>query len=297
LLVTLVLHGYERAKNRWKRNTLPSPERRALLQTVTAPVIAAAGISTYGTYSAFMGPEVTETVVRLRGLPKSLEGFTIAQLTDVHVGPVIQSAFLKTLVAKTNALKPDLTVITGDLVDGRVERLSGFVRELAALQARNGVCFITGNHDYYSGADEWCDMVSALGFNVLRNRNISVDGLRIIGVDDLSAARFGEGGYDLEKAMTGVRVQDEPTVLLAHQPGSFDDAVARHIGLQISGHTHGGQMFPATLGAYAIWGKHSRGLSTTGDSHLYVSRGCGFVGPPFRVGSPPEIAKIVLVSG
>ncbi len=297
LLCTFALHGYERAKARWRRTPLPSPERRAVLQTVAGSVFAAAGISTYGTYNAFMGPQMTETIVRLRGLPKSLEGFTIAQLTDVHVGPLIQSAFLKELVHKTNALKPDLTVITGDLVDGRVDRLSGFVRELGALQARHGVCFITGNHDYYSGADEWCEVVNGLGFNVLRNRNILVDGLRVIGVDDLSATRFGEPGYDLAKAMTGVRVQDEATVLLAHQPGSFDDTVARNIGLQLSGHTHGGQMFPATLGAYAIWGERSRGLSATGDSQLFVSRGCGFVGPPFRVGSPPEIAKIVLVSG
>lgn len=302
LLLTVVTHGGLGFV--WKRRpTLASPERRALLLAGAraGSLVVAGGLSTYGTWRAFMPPELTETVLPVRGLPRELEGFSIVQLTDVHVGPVIQTAFLDELVRIANAARPDLTVITGDLVDGRVERLGDFVRRLSLLRARWGVHFITGNHDYYSGANAWTAFVASLGINVLRNRSMLVGdagaSLRLIGVDDWSAPRFGEPGYDLDAALRDVRVHDEATVLLAHQPANFDEVVARGIGVQLSGHTHGGQFFPATLGAAAIWGSRSRGLTTLDGSHLYVSRGCGFVGPPFRVGSAPEIAKLVLVRG
>ncbi|MCC6807723.1 MAG: metallophosphoesterase [Deltaproteobacteria bacterium] len=308
LFVTVALHVGAAARARWRRRlgddtALPSPERRAILQhALTAgSVIVAGGLSAYGTMRAFVGPEITETVIALPRLPRTLDGLTIVQLTDIHVGPLIQRAFLRTLVEKANAARPDLIVITGDLVDGRVERLAGFVGELSRLQARFGVHFITGNHDYYSGADAWSAFVASLGINVMRNTSAVIGdaggALRLLGVDDFSAPRFGEPGYDLDRALVGVRPREEATVLLAHQPANFDEVAARGIGLQISGHTHGGQFFPVTLGARAIWGERSRGLSRMDASALYVSRGCGFVGPPFRVDSPPEIAKIVLVCG
>ncbi len=295
LFLSLLLDGSNHLSTRWRKRHLVDPERRQMLGAGVA--LAASTIAGYGAYRAFEAPEVTEVVVPMKGLPKALEGFTIAQLSDVHVGPVIQRQFLRELCERTNAAKPDLTVITGDLVDGSVAHLGRFVRELQGLRARRGVYFITGNHDYYSGVEDWVAAISGLGIEVLRNRHVAIaPGLSLAGVDDWSATRFGEPGYDLDRALAGADL-DQATVLLAHQPANFDEVAARGVGLQLSGHTHGGQFFPITLGASAIWRDRARGLSRTGDSHIFVSRGCGFVGPPFRVGAAPEIAKIILVQG
>jgi predicted MPP superfamily phosphohydrolase len=294
LLFTVTIALGDRYSMRRRKRPVVDPERRHLLGAGVA--LVSTGFAGIGLYRAFAEPEITETIVPVRGLPKALEGFTIAQISDIHVGAIIQRSFLQELVLRTNGIRPDITVITGDLVDGTVAHLGGYVRELQALQARRGVYFITGNHDYYSGADAWCAAVQGLGIEVMRNRNIVLaEGLVMAGVDDWSAPRFGEPGYDLDKALIGVD-RDKATILLAHQPANFDEVAKRGIGLQISGHTHAGQFFPITLGATAIWGDRAHGLSRTGDSYLYVNKGCGFVGPPFRGGAAPEIAKIVLVS-
>lgn len=279
-----------------------SPERRALLGRGLAlgAGLAGASVSAHGTWRAFHPPDVRDIPVRLPGLPKALEGFTLVQLTDLHIGGVLQRRFVDELVSRTNALKPDLVAITGDLVDGSVEALGPFVSGFGALRARHGAYFVTGNHDYYSGVDAWVAFVKGLGIQVLRNRSVVIgDGaasFQLAGVDDWSADRLGEPGYDLDAALRDVR-PDRATVLLAHQPSNFDEVARRGVGLQISGHTHGGQMFPGTVVAGLIWGQRNAGLSRTQQSQLYVSRGCGFVGPPMRVGAPPEIARLVLLPG
>ncbi|WP_164014153.1 metallophosphoesterase [Pyxidicoccus trucidator] len=280
----------------------PSPERRALLSRGLAlgAGVAGAAVSTYGGWRAFHPPDVRDIPVRLPGLPKALEGFTLVQLTDIHIGGVLQRGFVDELVSRTNALKPDLIAITGDLVDGSVEGLGPFVAGFGGLRARHGTFFVTGNHDYYSGADAWVAFLERQGLQVLRNRSVSIgDGaasFQLAGVDDWSAERFGEPGYDLDRALRDVR-PDRASVLLAHQPSNFDEVARRGVGLQLSGHTHGGQMFPGTIVGDLIWGDRNAGLSQTGQSQLYVSRGCGFVGPPMRVGAPPEIARLVLLPG
>ncbi|AFE10680.1 serine/threonine protein phosphatase [Corallococcus coralloides DSM 2259] len=280
----------------------PSPERRAFLARglATGATVAGAAVSTYGTWRAFHPPDVRDIPVRLPGLPKALEGFTLVQLTDIHIGGVLQRRFVDELVARTNALKPDLIAVTGDLVDGTVPELGRYVGGFGALKARHGAYFVTGNHDYYSGVEAWTEFVRGLGITVLRNRAVSIGdagaSFDLIGVDDWSASRFGQAGYDLDAALKGFR-PDRASVLLAHQPSNFEVVAQRGVGLQVSGHTHGGQMFPGNVLGQLIWGEQNAGLSQQGGSQLYVSRGCGFVGPPMRVAAPPEIARIILLPG
>ncbi|WP_141619375.1 metallophosphoesterase [Myxococcus sp. AB036A] len=293
----------ERRKARAKTTapTAPaSPERRALLGQGLAVGAGLAGVamSSYGGWRAYHPPDVRDIPVRLPHLPRELEGLTLVQLTDIHIGGVIQRRFIDELVSRTNALKPDVIAITGDLVDGSVNALGVFAAGLGKLSARYGTWFVTGNHDYYSGADSWVAFLEGLGIHTLRNRSVSIgDGaasFQLAGVDDWSAHRMGERGYDLDAALRDVR-PDRASVLLAHQPSNFDEVARRGVGLQVSGHTHGGQMFPGNLMGDLIWGDRNAGLSRTGDSLIYVSRGCGFVGPPMRVGAPPEIARLVLL--
>jgi predicted MPP superfamily phosphohydrolase len=203
------------------------------------------------------------------------------------------------LVQQANALRPDLFAITGDLVDGDVHTLGGAVSALAGLKSRYGSFFVTGNHDYYSGDDEWTAFLQSLDIQVLRNRHVRIGdagaSLDLVGVDDWSGGRWrNKKGYDLDRALQG-RDPDRAAVLLAHQPANFTVAAERGMDLQVSGHTHGGQLVPMTLFIGLAW-EHSAGLYRHGDSHIYVSRGCGFWGPPMRIGSPPELVKLVLTA-
>ncbi|NRD46229.1 metallophosphoesterase [Corallococcus exiguus] len=276
-------------------------ERRRFLSQATAggALALGGGLAGYGSWRAFTAPEVTEVVVRIPKLPRSLDGFSIVQLTDLHVGPFIQRRFMDELVRRANALKPDLVAITGDLVDGTVPRLGGFVAALGNLHARYGSFFVTGNHDYSSGAEAWVAHLGSMGIPSLRNRHVRIGDaggtFDLVGVDDWHGGRrLGQKGYDLDLALAD-RDPERAAVLLAHQPANFKVAAERGVDLQISGHTHGGQLFPMTALIGLSW-EHSAGHYRHGDSHIYVSRGCGFWGPPMRLGSPPELVKLVLTS-
>lgn len=284
------------------RRTAPVDETRRAFITKSLPrgvALGGAAITGYGMMRAFTPPEVTEHELVIPKLPPSLEGLTIVQLTDIHVGPFIRRKLIDRMVEQANLLQPDLMVVTGDLVDGSVARLGPSVEGLARLRARWGTWFVTGNHDYSSGDVEWVRFLEGLGIGVLRNRRVEIgDGggtIDLVGVDDWRGGRRGGSGYDLEAAIAG-RDPERASVLLAHQPANFDVAAQRGIDLQISGHTHGGQLFPMTM-MVGLAFRHTRGLYREGDAQIYVSRGCGFWGPPARVGSPPEIAKLVLVRG
>lgn len=280
--------------------TVDEDRRRFLGQAVAGTaLVAGGGLAAYGSWRAFSPPLITEVAVRIPKLPKALDGLSIVQLTDIHVGHFIQRRYMDALVQQANSLRPDLFAITGDLVDGDVASLGGHVSALAALKSRYGSYFVTGNHDYYSGDEEWSAFLESLGISVLRNRHVPIGdkgaSFDLVGVDDWSGGRRrNKKGYDLELALAG-RDSDRAAVLLAHQPANFKVAAERGVDLQISGHTHGGQLVPMTMLIGLAW-EHSAGLYAHGDSNIYVSRGCGFWGPPMRVGSPPELVKLVLTA-
>lgn len=278
-----------------------SPERRLFLSRVAASgaMVVGGGVSSFGVWRAFSPPAISEIPLKLPGLPKALDGFTIVQLSDIHVGAIIQERFLDQLVAVANSAKPDLLAITGDLVDGSPDAIGRYVARLRNLQSRFGTHFVSGNHDYYAGWEEWALELEGLDFEVLRNRTVTIGdpgaSFDLIGVDDWGS-RWAPNGYDLEAAVKG-RDPERASVLMAHQPSGLELAASKRIGLQLSGHTHGGQMFPGNLVGSVIWGTRNAGLSACEGTQLYTSRGCGFVGPPMRVDAPPEVVKIVLVAG
>jgi len=273
--------------------------RREFLAQILAGGAGVFGLalSGWGIWSAIRPVEIKPVAVRLRKLPDSLRGLRIVQLTDMHVGLTIGRGFVDDVVRKVNALEPDLVAITGDLVDGPVEDLGAAVAPLGQIRSRLGTYFVTGNHEYYSGADSWLLFLREIGIRVLRNEHVELSKnggtFHVAGVDDWTAHQFGNGhGADMARAMEG-RDTSKPVVLLAHQPVQFDEARAHGVDLQISGHTHGGQIFPfgflTRLAQPFLSGLHQRG-----DSQIYVSSGTGYWGPPMRIAAPAEITLIEL---
>ena len=293
-LVRVAIHGYNAVSS-----APADPDRRLAISRGIAGIVAVVGLGAAGTgtVSALGQVALRNVKVPLRRLSPSMSGFRIAQLTDLHIGPTLGKGWLQDVVAHTNAANPDMIVITGDLVDGSVEALRDQTAPLADLKAKHGVFFVTGNHEYYSGADAWIAELTRLGMRVLRNEHVSIggeDGFDLAGVDDFASKRFGNGhGPDLTRALAG-RDPSRELVLLAHQPKQIHEAAEKGVGLQLSGHTHGGQIFP--------WGLFVRldqpyvsGLDQHLDTMIYVSRGTGFWGPPMRVGAPSEISLLELV--
>lgn len=279
------------------------PSRREALSRIVAGTVGVlgAGLTGLGVYNVLSRVAVERVRVPIAKLPKDLSGYVIAQITDVHVGPTIGADFIEELVGTINAMAPDAIVITGDLVDGSVDELGPLVAPLAKLRAKDGVFFVTGNHEYYSGVDGWLAHLGTLGVRVLRNERLplrdgaSGGGLDLAGVDDHSAHQFGRGhGTDLGKALDG-RDMSRALVLLAHQPKTILKAAALAIDLQLSGHTHGGQIWPWGY-AVRVDQPHVAGLHDHEGAQIYVSKGTGYWGPPVRIGAPAEITRIELVS-
>lgn len=280
---------------------------RAAASTAVATVV---GVAAYGARNAMQEPRVHEVPVRLERLPRALDGLTIAHITDLHVGATIRGKDVKRVVELTNGMKPDLIAITGDLVDGGVERLRDFTEHLGGLKARYGVYFVTGNHEYYSGVIDWMRELKRLGIRVLRNERVTIgdDGsggvsIDLAGIDDHQAQRFGNGHrLDLDRATEG-RDPDRSLILLAHQPRTslVSQAVQSGVELQISGHTHGGQIFPFTLLTKTFFpyynGLYTHREESGATGQVYVSPGTGYWGPPMRLGTQAEVGKIVLSAG
>jgi predicted MPP superfamily phosphohydrolase len=275
---------------------IPSADVHLLRWRAAMVLLATAVFVLVGMRAAFR-PVLERVTVTLDRWPAALDGFRIVQISDIHIGPILGRTFAAELVRRIEALDPDLVVVTGDLVDGGVDQLAADVAPFADLNARQGVAFVTGNHDYYSRADPWVAKVSELGMDALRNRWrwIDVDGARfaLAGVDDHRGDPLRGGGSDLERALAGIP-GDVPVVLLAHDPTTFVAAAKRSVDLQISGHTHGGQIWPFGLLVRVVV-PFVAGLYRRGRSQLYVSRGTGFWGPPMRLGARGEITELTLV--
>ena len=301
-LLLVLLWGGELARWSWVKYasmTSHNGGRRELLAQILASGVGVFGLalSGWGVWSAIRPVEVKRVSVRLKKLPGSLNGLRLVQLTDMHIGLTIGRDFVEDVVRKVNALEPDIVAITGDLIDGSVEDLGAAVAPLGEIEARLGTFFVTGNHEYYSGADSWLAFLGTLDIRVLRNEHVelSKDGeaIHLAGVDDWTAHQFGNGhGSDMARAMAG-RDASKPVILLAHQPIQFDEARAHGVDLQISGHTHGGQIFPFGL-LTRLAQPFLSGLHQRGDSQIYVSSGTGYWGPPMRIAAPAEITLIEL---
>jgi uncharacterized protein len=245
-------------------------------------------------------PRVVDVDIPVDELPKPLQGFSIVQISDVHVGATIKRGFVDTIVATVNSLKADLIAVTGDLVDGSVQDLSAHTAPLAGLVARHGAFFVTGNHEYYSGERAWTAEIRRLGLTVLKNEHVVLEhdgaSLVIAGVTDLSAHRFERAQRsDPEAALRGSPEETGAKILLAHQPNSATAAADAGFDVQLSGHTHGGQFWPWNL-FVGFFQPFTAGLYRLKDLWVYVNRGTGYWGPPNRFGVPSEITRIRLVA-
>ncbi|MFD0277684.1 metallophosphoesterase [Kitasatospora sp. NPDC127111] len=273
----------------------PSPERRLFVARTIAIGAsgAAAAVVGNGAYGVLRGPRLKQVTVPLAKLPARAHGYRIAVVSDIHLGPVLGRGHTQRIVDTINGAQPDLIAIVGDLVDGTVRELGPAAEPLARLRARDGAYFVTGNHEYFSGAAPWVDFVRELGVHPLQNARVELSGFDLAGVNDLAGRSEGEGP-DFAKAL-GDRDRSRTSVLLSHQPVTVHDAVRHGVDLQLSGHTHGGQLWPGNYLA-ELANPTVAGLERYGDTQLYVTRGAGAWGPPVRVGAPSDITIVTLAS-
>jgi predicted MPP superfamily phosphohydrolase len=277
-------------------------ERRMFLQHAfgLAALGATGLLGGFALWEGLRPVKVKPITIILNRLPKSLDGLRIVQITDLHIDPMVRADWLNHVVDKVNELKPDLIAVTGDLVDGSVQELSPQVASLAKLAAPLGVYFITGNHEYYSGVESWCAHLAGLGLRVLRNERVTIvagkegDSFDLAGVDDWRSHQFPGEGPNLPKALAH-RDPNKALVLLAHQPAAIHEAAEHGVDLQLSGHTHGGQIWPFKYLVYLqqpyVEGLHRHAETMT---QIYVSPGTGYWGPPMRLGTAAEITHITL---
>ena len=305
----------------WGANFL-APGFAVLAPWRTASAQAVALLAGLATLLGFFNARRTAAVVRvdvpISGLPAAWHGFTVAQISDIHVGPTIGQRYVRRIVDRVNTLGADMVAITGDLVDGGVAELAAHIAPLADLRSRHGTFFVTGNHEYYSGVHAWIEELRRLGLTVLLNEHVvlaaaDVDAdtdacadtdalaraslpLVLAGVTDFNAAYFDPAHRsDPARALAGAP-PEAVRLLLAHQPRSAAAAADAGFDLQLSGHTHGGQFYPWNL-FVRLQQPFTAGLHRWGTLWVYTSRGTGYWGPPKRFGSPSEITMLRLVAG
>jgi uncharacterized protein len=268
---------------------------------VTAWAVPAVGgiVTLLGLVNARRTAAVVSVDVPIANLPAALHGFTIAQISDIHVGPTIKRNYLDAIVRSVNGLRADMVAVTGDLVDGSVHKLAADVAPIERLESRHGTFFVTGNHEYYSGAPAWIAELRRLGLRVLLNEHVVLHhesaSVVVAGVTDYGAHHFGEQHRsDPEAALKNSPADAAVRVLLAHQPRSAAAAADAGFDLQLSGHTHGGQFLPWNL-LVRLQQPYTAGLHRLRKLWIYTSRGTGYWGPPKRFGAPSEITRLRLV--
>ena len=270
-------------------------------ESVSASLVL--GLGVFATLAGLVGARrrarIVHVDVPLRNLPPALHGFSIVQISDIHVGTTIRKKYVEKIVKAVNALKPDLIAVTGDVVDGSVRDLRVHTAPLAGLRAPHGAFFVTGNHEYYSGASAWTAEFARLGLRVLLNEHIVIEhqgaSLVIAGVTDFSSDRFNPSQRsDPHIALAGAPADAGVRILLAHQPRSAPAAASAGFDLQLSGHTHGGQFWPWNL-FVRFQQPFTAGLHRLNRLWIYVSRGTGYWGIPNRFGAPSEITRLRLV--
>ncbi|PPK64483.1 metallophosphoesterase [Actinokineospora auranticolor] len=321
LLILAVLELPRLALRRWMRKPAAAPEPalvpaaapapepapepapvdlgRRLFVARAAAVVAGAGASTIvgaGVVSALGPPEVKRLTVPITGLAEELRGFRIAVVSDIHLGPLLGRAHTERVVRMLNETAPDLVAMVGDLADGTVAELGHAAEPLRDLVSRHGTYFVTGNHEYYSGHQQWVTELERLGLHYLHNSNTPItqgdNGFTLAGVTDLNGRKYDDAPNMIRALST--RDTSKPTVLLAHQPVQVEDAAKHSVDLQLSGHTHGGQLWPFHY-AVRLSQPAVSGLSKVDKTWLYVTNGVGSWGPPVRVGAAPDISVIELV--
>jgi len=252
--------------------------------------------SVYGFWNAF-NPRIKSIDVKIKNLPLEWQGKTIVQLSDIHLGHVHGAGFLQNIVEKTNSQKPDLILITGDLFDGMDVDISIFVKPLSDLEAKNGVFFVTGNHEAYVGLERVMAILEQTDIKVLNNEFVDIEGLQIIGLSySLGGDSAGVAGEISNEAkminsLSGFE-KNRSSILMYHAPANIDQAINSGVDLQLSGHTHDGQVWPLNIFTRLIYGSYNYGLRVKGDFSIYTSSGAGTWGPPMRTGNRPEIVSI-----
>jgi len=269
-----------------------------------ATALLALALAVFVTLVGFAGARrrarIVSVEVPLANLPEALHGFSIAQISDVHVGSQIKRNYVDAIVDAVNGLDADLVAVTGDLVDGSVQDLAGHIAPLGRLKARHGAYLVTGNHEYYSGARAWVAEFRRLGLHVLLNEHVVVRhgdaSVVVAGVTDYSAHHFNPAQRsDPTAALAGAPADAAAKILLAHQPRSAPAAAGAGFDLQLSGHTHGGQFWPWNL-FVRFQQPFTAGLHRLNRLWVYISRGTGYWGPPNRFGAPSEITLLRLVA-
>jgi predicted MPP superfamily phosphohydrolase len=240
----------------------------------------------------FVGPFVVRRKFIFKDLPDSAVGTKIVQISDLHIGPSVGERYVKKVVSKANDLYPDYVVLTGDIFDANAKRFQNEIKELGKLKAKKEIFYITGNHEYYWGVDQFFKKAQELGFTILDNKKAKSGELIFSGINDPSAKWFDKEAPDLEKALRGTS-SDDFVILLAHQPMIADEVSKTHVRLQLSGHTHAGQFLPWSL-VIGLFQKYARGSYMVGKLRLYVNVGTGFWGPADRLGTYSEITEIIL---
>lgn len=279
--------------------------RRVFLARVAAGTAAlgTGGLVAIGVGNALGEVAINELEVKLDRLPPQLSGMRVVQISDVHIGAILDGRFIAAIKEKVESLKPDLFVITGDLVDASPAMIARDVAPLGDIQARFGTYFCTGNHEYYAGADPWIAALDKMGIQTLLNERVVVGDrgpggatLDLAGIPDKQGGRFLEHHVlDWKRTLAG-RDDERELLLLAHRPNPIHEATRHGVGLQLSGHTHGGQLWPITEATRLVH-PYSAGLHKHEDkTWIHVSRGTGFWGPPMRLLAPSEITSIVLTA-